>query len=138
MPSVNFRLLLITDCHQTQERSLPTVLRDAVQTGLQAIQIRERGLSTLELVALTKAVQAIPGVSAFSLLMNDRIDLVLALDLEGVHLRSDSLPVAVARQLLGQQRLVGLSTHSLEDARHAIREGADYVVFGPIFDTPSK
>src|SRR5215203_1379881 len=138
MPSVNFRLLLITDRQQTQGRSLSTVLRDAIQAGLHAVQIRERDLSTLELVTLTKTVQAMTAGCAVSLLMNDRIDLVLALDLEGVHLRSDSLPVSVARQLLGPQRLVGLSTHSLEDVRNAVREGADYVVFGPIFETPSK
>ena len=138
MPSVDFRLLLITDRLQTHGRSLPTVLRDAMQAGLQAVQIRERGLSTLELVTLTKTVQAMTAGCAVSLLMNDRIDLVLALNLEGVHLRSDSLPVSVARQLLGPQRLVGLSTHSSEDVRNAVREGADYVVFGPIFDTPSK
>jgi thiamine-phosphate pyrophosphorylase len=71
-------------------------------------------------------------------LLNDRIDLVIALGAGGVHLRSDSLPVSVARRLLGPGHLIGISTHSVEEARIAEGEGADLIVLGPVFDTPSK
>ena len=138
MPPIAFRLLLITDRHRTRGRSLSTVVHDALESGAPALQIRERDVLTRELIALSQQIQRMTVGRLVPLLMNDRIDLVLALDLAGVHLRSDSLPVPVARRLLGAQRLIGLSTHSLEEVREANREGADYVVFGPIFDTPSK
>jgi thiamine-phosphate pyrophosphorylase len=70
--------------------------------------------------------------------LNDRLDLVMALGADGVHLRADSLPVSVARRLLGGGYLIGISTHSVEEARIAEAEGADFIVLGPIFDTPSK
>ena len=114
------------------------MVHDALESGAPALQIRERDVLTRELIALSQQIQGMTVGRLVPLLMNDRIDLVLALDLAGVHLRSDSLPVPVARRLLGAQRLIGLSTHSLEEVREANREGADYVVFGPIFDTPSK
>lgn len=138
MPSVNFRLLLITDRHHTQGRSLAPVLAEAVKAGVSAVQLRERDLSTPELLNAALGIRAIAPAHALSLIVNDRLDLVSALDLCGVHLRADSLPVAVARRLLGPQRLIGVSTHSLDEVRQANEEGADYVVFGPVFDTPSK
>ena len=68
----------------------------------------------------------------------DRIDLVLALGADGVHLRADSLPVLLVRRLLGPDHLIGVSAHSAEDVQRAEDDGADFVVLGPIFDTPSK
>jgi thiamine-phosphate pyrophosphorylase len=138
MPSVNFRLLLVTDRHQTQERSLLTVLSLAIESGAPAIQLRERDLPTSELLSLTREIHAITAPRAVPLIMNDRVDLVVALDLDGVHLRANSLPIPAARQLVGAERFVGISTHSAEEVRNANQDGADYVVFGPIFDTPSK
>jgi thiamine-phosphate pyrophosphorylase len=138
MPSVNFRLLLVSDRHQTGGRALPTVLQQSVKAGAPAIQLRERDLPTRELLALAQEIHAGTTPHAVPLIINDRIDLVLALNLEGVHLRANSLPVSVARCLLGPQRLIGLSTHSVGEVKQAGRDGADYVVFGPIFQTPSK
>lgn len=138
MPSVNFRLLLVTDRHRTHGRSLPLVLQQAVEAGLPAVQLRERDLPTSELLQLGQEIRAITSPRAVPLIINDRVDLMLALNLDGVHLRANSLPVAVVRRMAGADRLIGLSTHSLAEVRQANRDGADYVVFGPIFDTPSK
>jgi thiamine-phosphate pyrophosphorylase len=138
MPPVNFRLLLVTDRHQTRDRSLPTVLGQAIRAGLPAIQLRERDVPTGELLSLAQAVREMAAPRAVPLILNDRSDLVLALNLDGVHLRSDSLPVSSARRLLGPDRLIGISTHSTEEVQRANQDGADYIVFGPIFDTPSK
>jgi thiamine-phosphate pyrophosphorylase len=138
MPSVNFRLLLVSDRHQAGSRPLSSVLKQSVEAGLPAIQLRERELPTPELLSLTQAVRAITAPHAVPLIMNDRVDLVLALNLDGVHLRANSLPVSVARRLVGAHRLVGISTHAVDEVRQANQEGADYVIFGPIFDTPSK
>ncbi len=138
MPPVNFRLLLVTNRHQTCGRSLPEVLRQAIAAGLPAIQLRERDVPTGELLSLGREVHALAAPCAVPLIINDRVDLVLALKVDGVHLRSDSLPVSSARRLLGPDRLIGISTHSVEEVRRANRDGADYIIFGPIFDTPSK
>jgi len=138
MASVNFRLLLVTDRHRTQGRSLPSVLRQAVEAGLPAVQLRERDLPTSELLRLAQEIRSITSSRAVPLIINDRVDLMLALNLDGVHLRANSLPVAAVRRVVGVDRLIGLSTHSLVEVRQANRDGADYVVFGPVFDTPSK
>ena len=138
MSSVNFRLLLVTDRHQTRGRSLATVLQQAIIAGVPAIQLRERDLPTAELLSLAQEIQAVAAARAVPLIVNDRVDLVMALNMSGVHLRTESLPLSTARQLLGPHRLVGISTHSIEEVRRANREGADYIVFGPIYDTPSK
>ena len=138
MASVDFRLLLVTDRTQTGGRSLPSLLRQAINAGLPAVQLRERDLPTRDLLQLAGEIHAITKPCGVPLIINDRVDLMFALDLPGVHLRSDSLPVSAVRRMIGRDRLIGVSTHSLAEVRDAGREGADYVVFGPVFDTPSK
>lgn len=138
MPPVNFRLLLVTDRIQARGRSLPSLIRQAVCAGLPAVQLRERDLSTRELLPLAQKIRSITTSHAVPLIINDRLDLMMAMNLEGVHLRSDSLPPSSVRQLIGSHGLIGVSTHSVEDVRCANQGGADYVVFGPIFETPSK
>ncbi|MDH4152504.1 MAG: thiamine phosphate synthase [Nitrospira sp.] len=138
MSPVNFRLLLVTDRHQTCGRPLTELLHQAIVAGVSAIQLRERDVPTGELQSLAQEIHALAAPRAVPLIINDRIDLVLALNVDGVHLRSDSLSVSSARRLLGPDRLIGISTHSVEEVRRANRDGADYIIFGPIFDTPSK
>ena len=138
MPPVNFRLLLVTDRHRTRGRSLPSVLKQAVNAGLPAVQLRERDLPTSELLLLAQEIRSITSPRAVPLIINDRVDLMLALNLDGVHLRANSLPISAVRRLAGADRLIGISTHSLAEVQEADGEGADYVLFGPIFDTPSK
>jgi thiamine-phosphate pyrophosphorylase len=138
MPAVNFRLLLITDRTQTGGRSLSSLIQQAVKAGLPAVQLRERDLPTRDVYALASEIRSITEPRAVPLIVNDRVDLVLAMNLAGVHLRANSLPVSVARRLVGADRLVGISTHSISEVEQANRDGADYVLFGPIFETPSK
>ncbi len=138
MPPVDFRLLLVTDRHQTHGRPLATALNDAIKAGVPAIQLRERDLCTSDLLSLAQEIQTLATPGLVSLIVNDRVDLMMALNLDGVHLRSDSLPPLPVRQMIGPDRLIGVSTHSVGDVRCANQSGADYVVFGPIFETPSK
>lgn len=138
MPKLSSRLLVVTDRHQTRGRPLVPLLQQVVNTGAPAIQLRERDLSARELVTLAHEVQAVTTSHGSQLLINDRIDVALALEGVGVHLRSNSLPVSVARQMLGAQRLLGISVHSVEEAVHGESEGADYIVLGPIYETPTK
>ncbi len=138
MPTVDFRLLLVTDRQQTKGRPLSVVLRQALMGGAPAVQLRERDCSTRELLGLAHDVAQITAWRGAHLFINDRLDLALTLGGVGVHLRSNSLPVAVTRRLLGASRLLGISTHSVEEVLRAEAGGADYVVLGPIYDTPSK
>lgn len=138
MLTLSSRLLVVTDRHQTKGRSLVPLLQRVLTAGISAIQLRERDLSARELVTLAREVQAVMASSKSQLLINDRVDVALALEGVGVHLRSNSLPLSVARQMLGAQRLLGISVHAVEEAVEAEAQGADYIVLGPIYETPSK
>ncbi len=138
MPPVDFRLLVVTDRHQTNGRPLVSILQRVFSAAAPAIQLRERDLSARELVMLAREVQVLTASRRSQFLINDRIDVALALEGVGVHLRSNSLPVLVARELLGAQRLLGISVHTVEEGLLAQSQGADYVVLGPIYETPSK
>ena len=138
MPTLSSRLLVVTDRHQTNGRPLVPLLQQVVNAVAPAIQLRERDLSARELVTLAHEVQAVTASHRSQLLINDRIDVALALEGVGVHLRSNSLPVSVARRLLGAQRLVGVSVHTVEEAIQVESQGADYIILGPIYATPSK
>lgn len=138
MLKLSSRLLLVTDRHQTKGRPLVPLLQHVLSVAVPAIQLRERDLPVRELVALAREVQALTNSGGSQFLINDRVDIALALDGAGVHLRSNSLPVSVARRLLGAERLLGLSVHSLEETVQAESQGADYVILGPIYETPSK
>ena len=132
------RLLVVTDRHQTNGRPLVPLLQQIVNAAAPAIQLRERDLSARELVTLAREVQAVTASHGAQLLINDRIDVALALGGVGVHLRSNSLPVSVARQILGPRRLLGMSVHSVEEGLSAQSQGADYIVLGPVYETPTK
>ena len=138
MLTLSSRLLVVTDRHQTNGRSLVPLLQRVLTAAAPAVQLRERDLSARELVTLAREVQALTASRRSHLLINDRIDVALALEGVGVHLRSNSLPVSVARQLLGARRLLGISLHAVEEAVQAESQGADYVILGPIYETPSK
>jgi thiamine-phosphate pyrophosphorylase len=138
MLTLSSRLLVVTDRHQTNGRPLVPLLQRVVNAVAPAIQLRERDLSARELVTLALELQAVTASRRSQLLINDRIDVALALEGVGVHLRSNSLPVSVARQVLGTQRLLGISVHAVEEAVQVESQGADYIVLGPIYETPSK
>ena len=135
---INFRLYVVTDRHEAVGRDLEDVVAGAARGGAGAIQLREKDLSARDLYALGARLQAALTPYGVPLLINDRLDVALALDAKGVHLAGHSLPTAVARRMLGTGKLLGVSTHSVEEARCAAAEGADFIVFGPVFTTPSK
>jgi thiamine-phosphate pyrophosphorylase len=136
MPSVDFRLYLVTDRHQTAGRPLVSVVGRAVNAGVRAVQLRERDLPIRALLSLSLDLQReLPDMQLF---INDRVDLAVGLGCRGVHLRESSLPAPVVRTLLRPSQLLGLSVHSVQGAVAAERHGADFVVLGPIYDTPSK
>lgn len=128
------RLYLVT---APNDRLLPTV-EAALQGGLTLVQYRDKTAD--DQIRLTNAEKLCHLCHRYGALfiVNDRPDLALAVNADGVHLGQQDLPIALARQLLGPQRLIGRSTHCPEDLQRAIQEGADYIGVGPVYETPTK
>jgi thiamine-phosphate pyrophosphorylase len=140
---IDFALYLITDRRATGGVPLPDAVGAALAgagsaEGRCAVQLREKDLPTRELLELARRVRERTGAAGAKLLINDRLDLCWASGADGVQLRADSLPTEVARRLLGEPGVIGVSVHSLAEAVLAEAQGADFVLFGPVYETPSK
>ena len=114
------------------------VIAAALAAGVDTIQLRDRRAGGAALLATAYQLRTLTRDHGAALVVNDRIDVALAAGADGVHLPAASFPLAVARQLLGPNAWIGRSTHAAAEAARAAAEGADYVVLGPIFATPSK
>jgi len=114
------------------------LVRAAVDADVPLVQIREKSLHARVLYELVARAAEITRVSKTRLLVNDRSDIAWAAGADGVHLTTQSLPAEVVRNIFGAEFLIGVSTHSLDEARAARVGGADFVVFGPVFETESK
>ena len=136
--SLDFNLYVVTDRQLTGGRPLRLVVEAALRGGTRAFQLREKDLSPRELYPLALEMRQLSQTYGARLLINDRVDVALAVDADGVHLTTTSLPASIARRVLGPERLIGVSTHTLTEAQAAADEGADFLVFGPVFFTPSK
>ncbi len=134
----DIRLYLITDRTQTHGQPLVDVVAAALRGGVDAVQLREKDLTTRELLRLARDLVPLCRRHRARLLINERIDVALAVGADGVHLPAASFSVADARRLVGERMLVGVSTHSVAEVAIAARDGADFVVLGPIYATPSK
>lgn len=118
--------------------NLTAIVEAALQGGLTLVQYRDKTAEDRDrLIQAQKLCQLCHQYGAL-FIVNDRIDLALAVDADGVHLGQQDLPIAVARQLLGPQRLIGRSTTNPEEMQQAIQEGADYIGVGPVYETPTK
>jgi thiamine-phosphate pyrophosphorylase len=127
---------LVTDRTQTAGRPLLDIVAAALGGGIRAVQLRERDLATRALLRVAEQLRALTRRYDAALLINDRIDVALACDADGVHLPAASFSVADARALLGARRLIGVSVHAPSEL--AAAAGADFAVIGPIYETPSK
>jgi thiamine-phosphate pyrophosphorylase len=138
VPKPDFKLYLITDRTQTKGRDLLWLIEQALDAGVKAIQLREKDLAGRDLFSLAEKASQLCRNYGSSLFVNDRLDIALAVNAAGVQLGNASVPIALARQLLGAQKMIGVSTHSFNEALEAQRQGADFVLFGPVYFTPSK
>lgn len=132
------KLHLVTNRKACGDRSLVETVSLAVRAGVQLVQLREKDLCAADLLDLAVEVKKVTEPAGARLVVNDRVDVALAVDADGVQLGAASLPVAEARRLLGKGRWIGTSVHSLEEAVQAERAGADFLVLGTIFATSSK
>ncbi len=137
--SLDFSLYLITDRTQVPPgRTLLENVHAALDGGVKGVQLREKDLDARDLYRLALEVRRLTERYEARLLINDRADIALAVGADGVHLGGTSLPVETVRRLVGPERLIGASTHSLQEISQAQEGGADFVTFGPVYFTPSK
>ena len=129
---------LILDDQWASCCSLPDVLREAGQAGVKLVQYRNKTGSLKEAFSLASVLQAIAQEWGMLFIVNDRCDLAMALQADGVHLGQTDLPLVLARKLVGPDMLIGISTHNVEQVQMATEGGADYLGFGPIFSTNTK
>ncbi|GBD29334.1 Thiamine-phosphate synthase [bacterium HR32] len=119
-------------------RSHEDVAQAAVAGGATALQLRDKESAGRALVATARRLVALANPAGVPVVVNDRVDVALAAGADGVHVGEDDLPVADARRLLGPERIVGASAGTVEEARRAEQEGADYLGVGPVFPTATK
>jgi len=131
-------LTLVTDRTQTRGRDLVAVVGDCLAAGLPAVQVREKDLGAAELAVLCRRLRELTREAGARLIVNDRLDVALAVGADAVQRTGTSLDVRDMRAVAGRRLRIGASVHSVEDAVDAELKGADWVVFGPVYDTPSK
>jgi len=134
----SLRLCYITDRLALGAKPLLPLIQEAVRADVGLIQIREKDLATHLLIELVQAAVECAHGTGTRIVVNDRLDVALAVGASGVHLGTQSLPAQAARRCVPDDFLVGVSCHSLAEALAAESAGADYIVLGPVFATPSK
>ncbi len=138
MKKLNWDLYLITEEKLSAGRSTLEVVREAVNGGVDVIQLREKNLPLRERFRLGQKIKKITEQTDIDFIVNDRVDLALALDADGVHLGQSDLPLIEARRILGEDKIIGISGHTFKEIELAERDGADYLGVGAVFSTDSK
>lgn len=135
----DFKLYLITDRKLFNAQcSMYMALETALEAGVDAIQLREKDLSVRQLFDMAVWMRELTEEYAAKLFINDRVDVALSVGADGVHLGRSSIPAYAVRKISGDKLMVGVSTHGIEEAMTAEKDGADFITVGPIYETPSK
>jgi thiamine-phosphate pyrophosphorylase len=135
---IDYSLYLVTDRGLSCGRSLVEVVAAAIEGGVSCVQLREKNCSTRTFIEEAVVLQKLLRPKSIPLIINDRIDVAMAVGADGVHLGQDDMPLADARRILGERVIIGISVESVGDARSAAAEGADYLGVSPVFATPTK
>ncbi len=131
-------LYLVTDRRLSGDRDIEWIIEEAVKGGVTMVQLREKDLDTREFVNLGLRLKNILKPYNVPLIINDRIDVALAIDADGVHIGQSDMPYETARRLLGPDKIIGLSIENMEQLEIANRLDVDYVALSPIFSTTTK
>lgn len=131
------KLYAILDPEQAKGRAPELVLQQLLDGGAKIVQLRVKTMPPVDFLTLARAARAQTRATGCQLIVNDRIDIALACDADGVHLGQEDLPLAVGRKLMGR-KIIGVSTHDIEQAKEAEQNGADYIGFGPMFGSTTK
>ncbi|MHB8280062.1 MAG: thiamine phosphate synthase [Candidatus Humimicrobiaceae bacterium] len=130
-------LYFITDSRLTR-RGIIEDIKSAINAGVKAIQYREKEKSTREMLKEADKIKNICKKNNVLFIVNDGIDIALATDADGVHLGNNDMPYEIARELLGKNKIIGLTVHNMKEAKRAEKLGADYIGVSPIFKTRTK
>ncbi len=137
MSNVDFNLYLITDRKQVKGNLIDAV-EDALKAGVKAVQLREKDITVRELMELSKSMKILTDQYKAKLFINDRVDVALCAGADGVHLGQSSMPADAVKRIAKDKLLIGVSTHGVEEAIKAQKNGADFITLGPVYKTPSK
>jgi thiamine-phosphate pyrophosphorylase len=135
---VDYTLYLVTDSDLSRGRALLDIVRAAVDGGVTCVQMREKAVSSREYLERLSPVRELLRERGIPLFVNDRVDIALAVEADGVHLGQTDMPLSLARQIAGDRLIIGISCETAQDAIEAERGGADYVSVSPVFATPTK
>jgi thiamine-phosphate pyrophosphorylase len=135
---LDYSLYLVTDRSLSRGRTTLDVVRQAVAGGVTCVQLREKHCSTREFINQARALQPLLKDQRIPLIINDRLDVALAVGADGIHLGQQDMALADARKIVGQTMVIGISAESVADAIRAEQQGADYIGVSPVFATPTK
>lgn len=133
-----FHLYVITGEQFHPQRNYLEVIEEAIQGGADIVQLREKNKTKKELLHIAIELRKLTTEYGVPFIVNDHIDIALAVDADGIHLGQDDLPLEEARRLMGPNKIIGISTHAIEEAIEAEQGGADYIGVGPVYETSSK
>lgn len=137
MKNIDLSLYLVTDNSENEEKFLKTI-EEAILGGVSVVQIREKTAETLEFYNLAIKVKEITTKYDVPLIINDRVDIALAIDADGVHVGQSDMPCDITRKLIGKNKILGVSATTVEEAKKAENDGADYIGAGAVFPTTTK
>lgn len=138
MAKVDYSLYLVTDSKIRSRSQMEEWVQQAILGGVTLVQLREKDLSTREFFQAAVGMKTVTQRYNIPLLINDRLDIALAAEADGLHIGQSDLPADIAKRLLGEGKILGLSAENLEEAKQAEAEGADYVGVGAVFPTATK
>ena len=135
---IDYSVYLVTDRRNKTDEEFLNIIEDAIKGGTTIVQLREKTASTKEFYELALRVKKITSRYGVPLLINDRIDIALAVDSEGVHIGQDDMPADIAREIIGDDKILGVSASTVEEAKKAEMDSADYIGSGAVFPTATK
>ena len=135
---IDYSVYLVTDHRNKTDEEFLNVIEEAIKGGTTIVQLREKTASTKDFYELALKVKEITSRYDVPLLINDRIDIALAIDSDGVHIGQDDMPADVARKIIGDEKILGVSASTIDEAIKAEADGADYIGSGAVFPTSTK
>lgn len=135
---IDYSLYLCTDRSLMTAPTLEQAVNDAIKGGCTVVQLREKHAASREFYQLALSLKRITGYYGIPLIINDRLDIAAAVNAEGVHLGQKDLPADIARAVLGEEKIIGVSANNLQAAINAELDGADYIGVGAVFQTSTK
>ena len=138
MKNVDYTLYLVTDRDVLRGRDLIKCIEDSILGGVTLVQLREKNVTSREFYEIAIKVKEVTSRYNIPLIINDRLDIALAIDADGLHIGQKDLPASVARKILGKDKILGVSAATLQESLKAEKDGADYLGVGAVFSTSTK